>query len=125
MTDENTTTGTEAPAPAPKKDRKSVRANIFARKELRKKVINFFGEEIELRQPQLGDIISARENDDRQAAVIETLIKYAFIPGTEEKVFEDADADSFKTMPFGADFLRINQALEELTEVNFLDKKPA
>jgi hypothetical protein len=113
--------GEEAPR---KKSRGDVRANIFARKELRKKKIEFFGEEIELRQPQLGDIISARENDDRQAAVIETLIKYAFVPDTDEKVFEEGDADSFKTMPFGADFLRVNNALEELTDVNFLDKKP-
>ena len=120
MTTNSGNTNTDMPA---KKSRGDVRAAIFARKELRKQKIVFFGEEIELRQPQLGDIISARENDDRQAAVIETLIKYAFIPGTEEKVFEEGDADSFKTMPFGADFLRVNNALEELTEVNFLDKK--
>lgn len=104
--------------------RNDIRAKIFAKREIKKKVIQFFGSEIELRQPTLGDIINARENEDRQAAVIETLVKYAYVPGTDERVFEDADAEAFANMPFGADFLRASKALEELTEVNFLDKKP-
>jgi len=100
--------------------RGDIRAKIFAAKKRKSKVVEFFGVDIELRQPTLGDVINARESTDRQAAVVETLVKYAFIPGTDEHVFEDADADSFKTMPFGADFIRVSNALESLTEVNFL-----
>jgi hypothetical protein len=86
--------------------------------------VEFFGAQIELRQASFGDIIRMREGDDREAAVIHNLINYAYIPGTDEKVFEEGDAESFKEMPFGADFIRVSQAVEELTEVNFLDKKP-
>lgn len=102
--------------------RDELRAQIFASREVKRKVVDFFGTKIELRQPTLGDVLDARDKESNQAAVIDTLVKYAFIPKTEVRVFDDADADSFKKMPFGVDFLRVNAALEELTEVNFLDK---
>lgn len=105
--------------------RDSLRAAIFKTRQPKSKIIQFFDAEIEIRQSQLGDIISAKENEDRQAAVIETLVNNAFVPGTDIKVFEMADAESFKAMPFGADFIRVTKALEELSEVNFLDKKGA
>jgi hypothetical protein len=108
-----------------KPNRNDVRAKIFAAKKNKSKEVEFFGAVIELRQPTLGDILSARDSDNRQSAVIETLVNYAYIPGTDEKVFEMADAEAFKKMPFGADFIRVSNALEELSEVNFLDKKPA
>lgn len=102
--------------------RDELRSRIFASRKPKSKVVKFFDVEIELRQPTLGDIVRAQQNEDRQAAVIETLVKYAFIPGTDDHLFDEADAESFETMPFGADFLRVSNALEELTEINFLDK---
>lgn len=103
--------------------RDKIRAEVFKSKEVKRLVVEFFGQKIELRQPMLGDILGAQDNEDRQSAVIETLIKYAYAPGTDVRLFEDTDADQFKVMPFGADFIRVSKALEELTEVNFLDKK--
>lgn len=105
--------------------RDELRGQIFAESKLNIIPVLFFGAKIELRQPQLQDILAAQKSEDRESAVIETLIEYAFIPGTEEKVFEPGDAAGLKAKPFGADFLRISKALEELTEVNFLDKLPS
>ena len=51
--------------------------------------------------------------------VVDTLVKHAYVPGTDELVFDSADAEAFKQMPFGADFLRVSKALEELSDVNF------
>ena len=90
---------------------------------MKKKEIDFFGGKIELRQPRLADVLDAQNSDDRESAVIDTLIRYAFVPGTDEKVFDEGDAETLKQKPFGADFLRVSKALEELTEVNFLDKE--
>ena len=103
--------------------RDSVRAKIFEAKELKKITVEFFGTTIEMRQMRLADILKAQSNEDREAGVIGMLVEYAFIPDTDEKVFEISDVDSLKAMPFGADFQRISKAMEELTEVNFLDKK--
>lgn len=106
-------------------NRDAMRAAIFAseNKKLKSKLVEFFGQMIEIRQPTLGTILDSREEEDRQAAVINTLVEYTFVPGTNTKLFDVADADAFKSMPFGKDFLAVNKALEELTEVNFLDKK--
>lgn len=121
MTD---TTGTEGRT-WPKLTRGEARAKIFASKQRKTEIIEFQDVMLELRQPLLGDILKAQGSENREAAVIETLVNYAYLPGTDEKVFEDTDKEGLLAMPFGADFIRVSQALERLTEVNFLDKKPS
>lgn len=106
-----------------KKTLAEARAKIFGSKKAASKIVNFFGADIEIRQPKLGDIIAAREEVDKQAAVIATLVAYAYLPGTDQKMFTPEDGDLFMEMPFGADFLRITAAIEELTDVNFLGGK--
>lgn len=103
--------------------RDKIRAQVFQSRKPKAKVIEFFDAEIELRQPTLGAILDAANEEERRAAIIDTLVNYAYVPGTDEKVFEDTDADSFKAMPWGADFQRVAKTLEEITELNFLDKK--
>jgi hypothetical protein len=123
-----TTKSAEAEVPTYEVDLKATsvadaRSKIFATRKVRAEVFEFFGTMIELRQPNLGDIVKARSSEDRESGVIETLVEQAYLPGTNEKLFTPEDADSFKAMPFGADFIRVTEALEKLTEVNFRDKK--
>lgn len=99
--------------------RDELRAKIFAPKTLKREIVPFFGVEIELRQPTLGDILAVRETGATQSAIINILMDYAHIPGTDEKVFESGDAESLLAMPWGADFTTLNNALERLTEINF------
>lgn len=105
--------------------RDELRAKVLATKLPKTKLVTFFGAEIELRQPKLRDILKAQENPDRQASVIQTLVQYAYVPGTDERLFEETDEEALKEQPFGEDFVAISQALAELTQVNFLDKKPS
>jgi hypothetical protein len=100
--------------------RDEMRAKLLATKRPRTIEVDFFGEKIDLRQPTLGDILRARDNEDRTAAVVDILVSYAYIPGTDEKIFETGDADSLLAMPFGGDFIAVTKALETLTAVNFL-----
>lgn len=104
--------------------RDELRAKIFAAHERKFLNVMFMGAEIEIRQPKLGDIINAREEENRQAALIKTLVTYAFVPGTDEKVFEEADADALLELPFGNDFLEVNKAIEKLTDINFTGDTP-
>ncbi len=99
--------------------RNELRAQIFAAKELKREIITFFGAEIELRQPTLGDILTVRDSDDRQAAVVGILMNYAYVPGSDEKVFEEGDAATILEMPWNSDFTKLNSALERLTDINF------
>lgn len=102
--------------------RDELRAQIFSahNKVVDKKTVDFFGQKIELRQPTLADINSLKEDgDNNKSAVVQTLIRYAYMPGTEEKVFEDSDYDSFMSMPFGKDFTQVMEAFGELTGIDF------
>ena len=101
--------------------RDEIRSAVFATKKLASEIVDFFGTQIELRQPKLSDIISIQNTEDRQSAIVDTLIRYAYVPGTNQKLFDEADTASFLEMPFGQDLINVSNALEKLTKVNFRD----
>lgn len=101
-------------------DRNDIRAKIFNNIEGRfKRVeIEFNGATVELRQPSLRQILMAQGETDRAKALVNLIVGYCYVPGTDEKVFEDTDADSLLAMPFGEDMVRFNKAIETLTSVD-------
>lgn len=105
--------------------RDDIRAQVFAKKDLKSKVLDFFGTQIELRQPMLKDILEAQQEAAQQAedgissAVINILLQYAYVPGTSEKVFEEGDKNALLGLPFDENLISVTEALEELTKVNF------
>ena len=104
----------------------SIREAIFNnnRAKCRTKIIDFFGSQIELKQPTIGSILTTRsEAESTQAYVIRCLLDLAFEPGTDKKVFESTDSDSLLSLPFGRDFQAVSRAMEELTDVNFQQAK--
>lgn len=118
-TDANQTTTTVQQAQPVVLTRDQIRAEIFKTRKPLSVVITFFGQQLELRQPTLADVMAVQETEDRQSAITQTLVRYAFIPKTEIHVFEAADADAIMQLPFGADMVGVTEALEKLTSVNF------
>lgn len=93
-------------------NRDAIRAAIFgAKAEVR--TILFFGQEIELRQPQLGVILETREEDAREAG-IQMLLGFAYVPGTDDKVFGPEDEDIIRQLPMGPDLTRLFKVCSEL-----------
>lgn len=82
------------------------------------RIVEFRGYKIEIRQPTLGSVISAQEGE-KARSVATTLIQYAFVPGTNDHIFEPEDEESLMQMPFGGDFIKVANALTELTSINF------
>lgn len=118
------TDATKAPSEPAVTSKDSLRAAIFTTRKPAKKVIDFFGVNIELRQPILEDILQAANTEgNSNQAVIDQLVKYAYVPDTDILIFDEADADQFKVMPFGKEFVAVIDALQELTGVNFPNKK--
>lgn len=104
--------------------RSEIRAKVFSGKNKPKtKEVTFFGTVIGIRQPTLGEALAIAEASSTpgvsKSAIVQALITYAYIPGTETRVFEDTDVPALEKLPWGADFLRVSRALEELSEVNF------
>ena len=82
------------------------------------KIIEMFGVDLELRQPSLGSIMKARDETDQVTRAVDMIIEYAYVPGTDEHVFEFTDRDVIKNWPFGKDLTRLNAAIAELTGVD-------
>lgn len=101
-------------------ERDRIRAELLKTRPVKSKIIDFFGQQIEIKQLTLGAVIDARTQlDDTQGALIGILLKYAYVPGTEELLFEDTDADSLRALPFGGDFINLTNAITELTNLTF------
>ncbi len=85
------------------------------------KIMALFGVDIELRQPSLGDILKARDEDDIQKRTTDVFINYSFVPGTDERIFEDTDHAEILKWPFTKDLITVQEAIAELTGVDLGD----
>jgi hypothetical protein len=98
-----------------------MRAKIFAdgNRIPQKRNITLFGEEVEIRQPTLAQINKlSKSADEKTPAIVKIMIEYMFVPGTDEKVFDPADAAQLAEMPSGKWLNDMNNAIEELTGVD-------
>lgn len=95
--------------------RKSIRDQIFSTKPETREV-PFNGTKIELRQPSLDDVMNLQDasKDDKKGAAITTIIQYSYVPGTEERVFEETDRDIIAQLPFNKDVKGLFDTVNEL-----------
>jgi len=93
--------------------RDEIRAKIFSAKPKSEYVEDFFGVTIELRQPTLRVALEQR-NTTEEDRLYFMLTDYAFVPGTDEKLFDREDIDLMRGMPFGAEFNRLMESINAL-----------
>lgn len=107
-------------APATKAlTRDEIRAALIGKKhEIDTESMTLFGVEIELRQPTLKAILTAREEEDIEKRTTDVFIRYAYVPGTDELIFEDTDRQSILNWPFNNDLIEIQQKIAKLTGVD-------
>ena len=99
--------------------RDQIRAELVGNKRpLRKELVTLFGMEIELRQPTLGAILEARMDSDEKTRTTDIFIRYAYVPNTDEKVFEDTDRAAILEWPFDEDVLKVQMAIAKLTGID-------
>ena len=95
------------------------RASIFATRKPRSVVIEFFGAKLEIRQPRMGDVIDrAADEETKKLGLVSQLISYAYLPGTDTKVFTPEDVDQLKGLPFEKSFSDLADALVDLMNVD-------
>jgi len=105
--------------------RDELRGKIFAHRPLKSEIVHIFGQDVEVRQPTLGQILDVKEDPDRRKAIVRLMINYCFVPGTNERVFEEADFESIISMPFGDDLRLVNEAINKLTGIRVEEAKNA
>lgn len=111
-TDDDVNDEVEVAAPAPT-DRDGMRALIFGAKP-KGELIEFFGTTLELRDPPTSVVLDAQNETDKKAAMMNLIIRYSYLPGTNTQVFEESDTDSLLALPFGKDMMKMNSTIQKL-----------
>jgi len=114
------TSATEASAPTLTRD--EIRAQLIGtRHEAKRERVTLFGVEVDLRQPTLASILDAREEDDERTRTTDVFLNYAFVPGTDERVFEEGDRDAILNWPFTEELMEVQIVIARLTGIDLAD----
>ncbi len=99
--------------------RKQIRDALLGKKhDALTEPLTLFDVEIELHQPSFESMLDARDEDSMKKRMIDMIIKYAYVPGTDDPVFEAADEATILQWPFGDDLYRLQMAITKMTGIN-------
>lgn len=66
--------------------------------------LNFNGVDLEWQRPSIQEIQEAQDSGSERNFVVALLISYSYVPGSEEKVFEDGDYATIMQMPYSEEY---------------------
>lgn len=99
-----------------------LRSKIFSGNKPEEVTFEFMGGEITMRQMTIGDILQIQEIGGGREGLTYTLINHCYVPGTNERVFEDSDKDNLLALPADNDSLEaLNSAVAKLTGIDIAD----
>lgn len=96
--------------------RDEIRQTIFnsTKAKPRSKIVQFMDAEIELRQPAMS-VIMEMQQSEMETNLVSMLMQYCYVPGTEERLFDEIDYEALVKLPMNDDFQRLGVALTEMT----------
>lgn len=74
------------------------------------------GASVEMIQPRLDWVVN--RDPDKSINIVDYLIEFARVPGTDEAVFEEADRAVLMQLPFDNDMKEVVKAINSLTGVD-------
>lgn len=104
--------------------RDSLRTAILSnvKSKFKSKPVRFHGVDIDVRQPSLEEVLSLTDDNNpdesRTTRIIKGMVRQCFVPGTEEKVFEEGDIPVLASMPFDSNFKRLSDVMDELSSID-------
>lgn len=104
---DNEASGTAIPADKPKPSRDQIRSAFLSRKVKISIITLENGMEVEVRQPSVGEQIALANLDDNTQRAMRMLIDHVYVPDTEEKLFDPADAEVIMQTPAGGDYSKL------------------
>ena len=96
----------------------AIRSGILGSKKGKTKVVDMFGHKIEVRQPTVGQLLDLETDNDRKKSLVNMLVGYCYMPGSEQKIFTVEDANELMALPAGEWLLDFNAAIAALTGVD-------
>lgn len=116
MSDEPTNDGVDSTPKA--MTRAEIRAALFSHTEPGE-MGSLYGIPVELRAPDLDTVLDFQMSDanNRKQMSANMLIRYVYVPGTMEHVFDDEDVDQILKMPFNKDLKKLMEQITALLGV--------
>lgn len=114
-------------------NRKNLRDAIFTHPKTKaeKKVITFFDQKVEIRQPTLKAVLGSQivvgddplnpelAENSTSDSMVTMILGHTYVPGTDDLVFEDSDRDWLLNLPFGPDLNKMAETLNKMTNLSF------
>lgn len=94
------------------------RKSLFAGKKLKREKIEIRGVPVEIQQPTIRQILRQRNSENTEDQLVEMLVEYCYIPGTDVKAFEPTDKGDILEWPVESWFTEFNDAVSNLTQIN-------
>ncbi len=109
------------------KQKDEIRSAFFSSSAFKRETVEVFGVSIDVRQAPLGRVLDLQGMfaEDRKVAISRALMEFCVVPGTNEAVFDEADAESILAMPFGEDFQELQDKINKIMGVKEEDVKAA
>jgi len=87
--------------------RNELRGKILSQKGRRTVIELEDGVEVEIRQLKVGQMIDNANESDTKKRMAKYLIECCYVPGTDERIFEDTDFDVLMGMPAGGYYQKL------------------
>lgn len=92
--------------------RGKLRAKFLADK-VKKVTVTIDGMDIEVRQMSVGQMLDTISEDDRKKQMARYIVDCCFVPGTDEKIFEEEDLEVLMGMPAGGYYSQIMEQINK------------
>ncbi len=105
--------------------RKELRANIFKSSNKQIESMTISGSKVEVHQPTIGEIADLNQSEGdveipRRDTISDMIIKYCFVPDSNERLFSKEDKDGILNLPATV-LNEFNTAFGKLTNINMED----
>ena len=96
--------------------RDDLRAKIFSSENsvCKRTSVQLNGVELEIKQPTVAEVMKLNEIEGTQSRVAHMLVTYAFVPGTDERVFDMGDIDQLSNMPYTPEMTEIQNVITKM-----------
>ena len=92
--------------------RDQLRSKIFSEKPKVLLIDLDDGQQVEVRQPTVGALLDVVGIEDLKTRMARMLITSCYVPGTNERLFEDADQDSLMQLPQSGVYQKLVDAVQ-------------
>ena len=107
-------------AQATPSSRDDIRAAMLGAKP-KSAIVEVFGQKVEIRQAKVGEVLGGQEADekiDRATAFAHLLVRFCYVPGTKDRVFDETDIEALKSLPLGEELSKLQAAVNDLMGLN-------